>query len=245
MKSFTADQVPNELAAELIGLMQKDQCGDAHWKFHAGVSYRNLLIYRGRGKPAPFSEQTQTTPPHDVTDQPVADFLPTGPGSEELRRLMTRSEELFAGNAANLQRSQTEGRLATGIWLWGIGMVPQLPAFTERFGVHGAVITAVDLLRGLGRLLDWEVIGSPRGDGLPRHRLCRKGRRRRRRATARRRPDSSSTWKRRMKRPMKATPPRRSKPWNGSMRTSSAQSTSGCSRMPTTGSSFRQIIPRC
>lgn len=165
MNSFTAGQVPNELAGELIALMQQDQCGNEHWKFHAGVSYRNLLIYRARGMPAPFSRETRTTPPHDVTDQPVASHLPSGPGGEELRRLMARSEELFAGCEANRRRAATDGVLATGVWLWGQGKAPQLPPFQERFGVCGAVITAVDLLRGLGQLLGWEVIEVPGATG--------------------------------------------------------------------------------
>ncbi len=165
MRSFTAGQVPNNLAAELLGLLQKDQCGDAHWKFQIGVSYRNLLLYRARGMPAPFTAETQSTPPHDITDQPVAAFLPQGPGSAELRQLITRSETLFASNAANRQRAEN-GRLpVTGIWLWGLGKRPSLPTFYTRFALRGAVITAVDLLRGLGRLLDWQVIEVPGATG--------------------------------------------------------------------------------
>ncbi|MFQ5733377.1 MAG: 2,3-bisphosphoglycerate-independent phosphoglycerate mutase [Planctomycetaceae bacterium] len=165
MRSFTAGQVPNELAAELIALLQKDQCGDEHWKFHVGVSYRNLLIYRARGISAPFSRETQTTPPHDVTEQPVAPHLPSGPGGEELRRLMARSEDLFAECETNLRRAETDGVSVSGIWLWGQGKAPELPPFQERFGVQGGVITAVDLLRGLGRLLGWEVIDVPGATG--------------------------------------------------------------------------------
>ena len=96
MQSFTADQYPNDAGRELIQLMQKDQCGSETWKFHAGVSYRNLLIYRSRGEDAPFTKDTQTTPPHDITDQPIEFHLPTGPGSDALRKLMSRSAEIFA-----------------------------------------------------------------------------------------------------------------------------------------------------
>ena len=79
MRSFTAGQIPSDLARELIQSLQKDQCGSPTWKFHPGVSYRNLLIYRSRGEPAPFSRETETTPPHDITDQLVAGYLPQGP----------------------------------------------------------------------------------------------------------------------------------------------------------------------
>ncbi|MBD3672478.1 MAG: cofactor-independent phosphoglycerate mutase [Planctomycetaceae bacterium] len=155
MKSFTAGQIPNDLAAELIQLMQKSQCGDTHWKFYPGVSYRNLLVYRGRGEDAPFSTETSTTPPHDLTDQSVEPDLPQGPGSEVLRELMAESEKLFAEHPGNQARGDNA---SSGIWLWGEGKAPALEPFVEKFGKTGAVITAVDLLRGLGRLIGWDII---------------------------------------------------------------------------------------
>ncbi|HUG91184.1 MAG TPA: cofactor-independent phosphoglycerate mutase [Planctomycetaceae bacterium] len=165
MRSFTAGQIPNGLAGELIELLQKDRCGDPRWKFHAGVSYRNLLIFRGRGGPAPFTRETATTPPHDVTDQPVESHLPKGPGADALLELMDRCVGLFAACEAN-QRRRARGELpATGIWLWGLGQAPSLEPFAARFGTSGAVITAVDLLRGLGRLLGWKIIRVPGATG--------------------------------------------------------------------------------
>ncbi|MCA9036427.1 MAG: cofactor-independent phosphoglycerate mutase [Planctomycetaceae bacterium] len=158
MKSFTAEQFPNESARQLIQLLQKDQCGDSHWKYFPGVSYRNLLVYRSRGQQAPFSKETTNTPPHDITDQPIADFLPTGPGAELLRDLMDRSRELFATAEANLHRLAAGESPATQTWLWGYGQRPALQPFVDRYSQRGAVITAVDLLRGIGRLIGWEVI---------------------------------------------------------------------------------------
>ena len=158
MKSFTAEQYPNESARQLIQLLQKDQCGDSHWKYFPGVSYRNLLVYRARGEQAPFSKDTTNTPPHDITDQPVADYLPTGPGSELLLELMDRSRQLFADAEPNRHRVETEELPATQTWLWGYGQRPELTTFLERFGKRGAVITAVDLLRGIGRLIGWDVV---------------------------------------------------------------------------------------
>ena len=165
MRSFTAGQISNEDARELIEILQKDRCGDATWKFHAGVSYRNLLIYRGRGEPAPFSRETVTTPPHDVTDQPVAPHLPAGPGADVLRELMNRSVALFTGAPVNLRRRERGELPATSTWLWGLGKAPALERFATRFGKSGAVITAVDLLRGLGRLLGWKIIDVPGATG--------------------------------------------------------------------------------
>jgi len=155
MKSFTAGQIPSDVGANLVRLLQKSQCGSENWKFYTGVSYRNLLLYRSRNGDAPFSTGTQSTPPHDITDQEVAPFLPTGPGADRLLELMQRSVPLFAADEANASRGENA---ATQTWLWGIGKRPALTNFQERFGVHSAVITAVDLLRGIGRLLGWDVV---------------------------------------------------------------------------------------
>ena len=158
MKSFTAEQIPNDLAKTLIEILQKDQCGNEHWKFFAGVSYRNLLVYRARTDTAPFNSTTQTTPPHDITDQLIASYLPQGPGADQLRELMERSQPLLAACPENQARLKAGSHTATQTWLWGQGQRPALTPFYERFGHRGAVITAVDLLRGLGRLLGWSVI---------------------------------------------------------------------------------------
>jgi 2,3-bisphosphoglycerate-independent phosphoglycerate mutase len=165
MRSFTAAQIPSDLARELVQLLQKDQCGTPTWKFHPGVSYRNLLIYRSRGEAAPFGRATKTTPPHDIPDQFVADFLPQGPGSAELRALMDRSVAVLAGSARNQQRTGPGELPATQIWLWGQGKSPELEPFKKRFGKTAAVITAVDLLRGLGRLLGWKIVDVPGATG--------------------------------------------------------------------------------
>ncbi|WP_373651239.1 cofactor-independent phosphoglycerate mutase [Schlesneria sp. DSM 10557] len=158
MVSFTAEQIPTDLARTLIETLQRDQCGNEHWKFYAGVSYRNLLVYRARDTVAPFGNKTLTTPPHDITGQGIEPYLPQGPGSELLRELMEKSEGLLAGSPENQQRAASGTHTATQIWLWGQGQRPNLTPFLERFGQRGAVITAVDLLRGIGRLLGWKVI---------------------------------------------------------------------------------------
>lgn len=165
MTSFTAGQYPSDAAKELLTILQRSQCGDSHWKFHAGVSYRNLLIYRSRGVAAPFSKETQSTPPHDITDQEITPYLPTGPGADVLRELMNESRPLFAQAAVNQQRIQNGQLPATQIWLWGLGQRPAFIPFEERFGVRGAVITAVDLLRGIGRLLGWQIVEVPGATG--------------------------------------------------------------------------------
>lgn len=163
MASFTADQIPSELGRELIELLQRDQCGSSHWKFHAGVSYRNLLVFRARGQQAPFRAETRTVPPHDLTGKPIV--LPQGPGADALIELMDRSIQLFKESDANRARTADGKHPATQIWLWGQGQAPELESFASRFGVRGAVITAVDLLRGIGRILGWDVIEVPTATG--------------------------------------------------------------------------------
>lgn len=176
MESFTAHQVSNGLAQECIELLQKDQCGSPLLKFHAGVSYRNLLIYRARDQKAPFTKETASVPPHDITDQLIEGHLPQGPGSDLLRDLMAKSETLFA-EAKGLQSRKAAGeKLPTSIWLWGLGKRPAMVPFLERFGKTAAVITAVDLLRGIGRLLGWKVVEVPGATGYTDTDYAAKGR---------------------------------------------------------------------
>jgi len=165
MRSFTAGQISSAEAAELMAAAQ-EKLGSERIRFYPGVGYRNLVIYRGNPEePAPFSADTRTTPPHDLTDQSVLDHYPRGPGSDLLNQLMTDSIGVFAEHPVNLAR-QAAGKLpATNIWLWGLGQAPKLPRFADRFGLQGAMITAVDLLRGLGALLGWRRIDVPGATG--------------------------------------------------------------------------------
>jgi len=175
MQSFTAGHISSEEAAELIQTAA-DQLGTEQLQFVPGVSYRNLLLYRGGGA-APFdSHDTRTTPPHDLTDKSVADDYPRGPGSELLNDLMMRSVELFADHPVN-QRRRAEGKPpATNMWLWGLGKAPSLTSFEKVHGERGAMITAVDLLRGLAALIGWERIEVPGATGYTDTDYAAKGR---------------------------------------------------------------------
>jgi len=164
MKSFTAGQITTGEAAELIEAAQR-RLGSASLQFYPGVSYRNLLIYRGSGRPPRFSKNTRTTPPHDLTDQSVLDGYPRGPGSDLLNQLMSDSVDVFADHPVNAARRAGDKLPATNIWLWGLGSAPHLPSFAEVYGVRGAMITAVDLLRGLTALLGWKRIDVPGATG--------------------------------------------------------------------------------
>ena len=165
MVSFTAGQIPNDLARDLIARLQ-GRLGSPEWEFFPGVSYRNLLIHRpAAGSVAPFTKETRTTPPHDLTDQAVTPHLPSGPGGSVLRRFMEQSAEIVASAPANQERLQRGEPSATEIWLWGQGQRPALQDFYSRFGKRGAMITAVDLLRGIAALLGWKNIEVPGATG--------------------------------------------------------------------------------
>lgn len=164
MKSFTAGQIPNDLGKTIIARLQTD-FGGPRLEFIPGVSYRNLLIYRPRRGQAPFDAETHTVPPHDLTDGPVANDLPRGPGSDMLRDLMDRSQAVLASIPENLNRKQHGELPASQIWLWGQGQRPALENFQQKYGKSGAMITAVDLLRGLAALLGWKNIHVPGATG--------------------------------------------------------------------------------
>ncbi|MFO0871619.1 MAG: cofactor-independent phosphoglycerate mutase [Pirellulales bacterium] len=164
MRSFTADHISSAEGAELLAALQRE-IGDERWQFVPGVSYRNLLLYRGAGQPAPFAVDTGTTPPHDLTDKSIVQDLPRGAGAERLLEWMDRSQPVFASHPVNAARRQA-GRLpASQVWLWGLGRAPRLQPFRELYGRSGKMITAVDLLRGLAALLGWERIEVPGATG--------------------------------------------------------------------------------
>jgi 2,3-bisphosphoglycerate-independent phosphoglycerate mutase len=176
MNSFTAGHISSDEAKELLATAQAN-VGDAQLEFIPGVSYRNLLMYRpAPGTSAPFSMDTLATPPHDLTDKSVADDFPRGPGSDLLCDLMQKSMEWFEGHPVNEKRAADGKPTATNVWLWGIGRRPALTAFKELHGVQGAMITAVDLLRGLASLVGWDRIEVPGATGYTDTDYAAKGR---------------------------------------------------------------------
>lgn len=164
MRSFTADHVSTAEATALLKTCQQE-LGSADLEFVPGVSYRNLLLYRGAKQAAPFTRDTRATPPHDLTDKSIADDFPRGPGSDLLNDLMGRSMALFADHPVNAARKAAGKMPATNVWLWGLGKTPALTPFYELHKKHGKMITAVDLLRGLAALIGWERIEVPGATG--------------------------------------------------------------------------------
>jgi 2,3-bisphosphoglycerate-independent phosphoglycerate mutase len=176
MNSFTAGHISSDEAKELLKTAQEN-VDDDRLEFIPGVSYRNLLMLRATSEaPAPFTNETSSTPPHDLSDKTVIEDFPRGPGSDLLCRLMNQSTEWFADHPVNQQRAAAGKPAATNIWLWGLGRRPQLATFESLHGLRGAMITAVDLLRGLASLIGWERIEVPGATGYTDTDYAAKGR---------------------------------------------------------------------
>jgi 2,3-bisphosphoglycerate-independent phosphoglycerate mutase len=154
MEDFTSGHISTEEAAEIIRDLDR-KLGGAGVEFYPGVSYRHLMVWRD-GK-----EKMATTAPHDITDQKTAGYLPKGEGAERLLELMLASEPILADHPINKKRRAEGHRSATTIWLWGQGRAPNLPPLTERFGIKGGVISAVDIINGLGVYAGLERIYVP------------------------------------------------------------------------------------
>jgi 2,3-bisphosphoglycerate-independent phosphoglycerate mutase len=168
MHDFTAGHINNADGARLMATVHEHLGGEVdggRLEFHAGVQYRNVMIYRAEGKPAPFGSDTKTQPPRDIPDKPVADYLPKGPGSDLLIDLMNRSQPIFADHPVNKERALRGEKPATQIWLWGQGRAPSVPSFAREYGPRGAIVSAVDLVRGTGMLIGWHRLDAPGATG--------------------------------------------------------------------------------
>jgi len=164
LSDFTAGHISSEEGAQLMHALEA-KVGRPNVAFFPGVSYRNLMIYRGNPGEIPFDAATLTTPPHDQPDQPAVDFLPKGRGSELLRELMVEGTAVVRDHAVNQHRLTAGKSPANAIWLWGQGKAPSLPKFADVHGLKGAIISAVDLVRGVGMLAGWNRIDVPGATG--------------------------------------------------------------------------------
>ncbi|MFA6135323.1 MAG: cofactor-independent phosphoglycerate mutase [Phycisphaerae bacterium] len=157
MEDYSAGHISTEEASTLIDELNRVLSGPTV-KFYRGVSYRHLMTFQG-------DCSVKTVPPHDILGQVAAGYLPTGKGADLLLTLTERSRAVLARHEVNLVRRDLGENPATSIWLWGQGKMPQMKSFTERYGVRAAAITAVDLIRGLSKLIGWDVIEVPGATG--------------------------------------------------------------------------------
>lgn len=150
MEDYCAGHISSKEGAALMAELNRVLAGP-RVRFYPGVSYRHLMTFRG-------AADVRTFPPHDIMGERVADHLPAGKGADLLRTLIDRSRAVLADHEVNQVRRDLGENPATSIWLWGQGQAPHLPPFEELYGVRGAVVAAVDLVRGLARLVGWDVI---------------------------------------------------------------------------------------
>lgn len=152
MVSYSAGQITTEEARAMIETVS-EKLGTEEASFFAGVNYRHICKIKGRED----TLKAVCTPPHDITDRPVADFLPKGEGSALLRELMKRSESILVNHPVNADRRKKGKLPATTIWLfWGSGQIPEMPPFEKEYGLKAAMTSPVDLLRGLADMVDME-----------------------------------------------------------------------------------------
>jgi len=143
MEDYSSGHISSGEARELIISINQNM-GNGSRRFYPGVSYRHLLVWQGG------QEDWRTYPPHDLSGQSVREYL-TGQGKEKpLLDLIRSSWPILAQHPVNQVRRERGQKPATSIWLWGQGRAPQMPTLQERFGLTGAVISAVDLMRGIG-----------------------------------------------------------------------------------------------
>lgn len=142
MKDYSAGEISTEEADALIKAVQ-EALGDDVYHFYRGVSYRHCLVV------ANGTTKTNLTPPHDITDKIVGEYLPSGEMGKELLDLIAKSEQILKSHPVNLARIAKGKNPATHIWFWGAGTKPELKSFADMFGLKGAVISAVDLLKGI------------------------------------------------------------------------------------------------
>jgi 2,3-bisphosphoglycerate-independent phosphoglycerate mutase len=152
MKDFTAGHIKQPDADELIAALNRE-LKDEGCEFFAGVSYRNLMLLGNA-----LAMDLTCAPPHDIADQLVSDHWPKGIGRERAMRIIERGQAQLQNHAVNRRRRANGESWATNIWLWGQGRPTVLGDFAERFGVKGAVITGVDIVRGLALGMGMQLI---------------------------------------------------------------------------------------
>ncbi len=154
MEDYSSGHISTEEGRELIRDLDR-RLGTEAIRFYPGVSYRHLMIWSG-GPP-----DVQCVPPHDIIGRDIADYLPAGEGENVLRKLMNDSVAILGGHPVNIRRAENGNNPGNSVWFWGQGRKPALPTFREKYSLSGALISAVDLTRGLGIYAGFEILKVP------------------------------------------------------------------------------------
>ena len=149
MLDYSGGEISTEESAELISFLAKS-FDSAKRKLHSGISYRHCLVEQE------MKEDVESlVPPHDITDKKITEFLPK---NEEIKKMMEESYNLLKGHKINLERVKQGKKPANSLWIWGMGTKPKLENFENKYGVKGGVISAVDLIKGIGILGEMKII---------------------------------------------------------------------------------------
>ncbi len=152
MVDYCAGDISTAEAAELIKYIE-EKMGNEEFSFYSGVSYRHCLIWDNG-----TLDIGSLTPPHDITGRKITDYLGVNKNGEKLLEMMKKSYELLKDHPINKKRQERGLRPANSIWLWGEGIRKDLTSFEEKYGLNGAMISAVDLLKGIGKFTGMKVI---------------------------------------------------------------------------------------
>ena len=144
MLDYSSGEITTAEAAELMKAVAAELNTDKI-KFYPGISYRHLCVWSGG------STNVDLTPPHDISDRKIGDYLPKGDGAEKFLEMMKKSVEILKEHPVNKARVAAGKNPATSIWPWGEGTKPQLDNFEDKFGLKGSVISAVDLIKGIAK----------------------------------------------------------------------------------------------
>ena len=163
---YSAGHIANKEAASLIKELNAKLATD-NVRFYAGISYRHLCVIKCKDKEeAKALSKLKCTPPHDIIGKNMERFLPKkGQGVDLVLKLMQDSKDVLAGHEVNNVRIDLKENPANMIWLWGQGTRPSMPRFSERFKVEGSIISAVDLIKGIGKIIGLKVIDVPGATG--------------------------------------------------------------------------------
>ena len=148
MVDYSSDEISTEEAHQLISALN-DALKTEDYEFFGGISYRHLMVWHHR------ENDFTLTPPHDISDRVVGEYLPK---DDTLLNLMKRSYDILKDHPVNQKRVQKGLHPANSLWIWGNGTKPNLDTYQARFGIRGAVISAVDLVKGIGRCADLAVL---------------------------------------------------------------------------------------
>ncbi|MBN1492697.1 MAG: cofactor-independent phosphoglycerate mutase [Candidatus Omnitrophica bacterium] len=162
MADYSAGHISNEEAAVLIELLN-EKIGSDNVRFYPGVSYRHICVIKTKRGLEELS--AKCVPPHDILGKPVQSYFPSGEGADVIREIMLKAKTIMQNHEVNIIRLDLKENPANMIWLWGQGITPDLQSFAEKNGVQGSIISAVDLIKGIGKVIGLDVIDVPGATG--------------------------------------------------------------------------------